>query len=61
MNWFIINKAILDLCDKWLLFEKYQVIPLAVKNMAGVQKFRIPFKNLSENEFEVQFEFHKAS
>ena len=38
-----------------------QVIPLAVKNMAGVQKFRIPFKNLSENEFEVQFEFHKAS
>ena len=38
-----------------------QVIPIAMKNMAGIQKFRIPFKNLSEHDFEVEFNFHKMS
>jgi len=37
------------------------VIPLAVKKIQGMQRFRIPFKNMSEHEFEVEFEFLKAS
>lgn len=36
-------------------------MPLALKNAGGIQKFRIPFKNLSEHDFEVQFEFIQTS
>ena len=37
------------------------MVPIAIKNMQGLQKFRIPFKNMSEHEFEVEFSFHNAS
>lgn len=36
-------------------------MPLALKNVGGLQKFRIPFKNLSEHDFEVEFNFIQAS
>ena len=36
-------------------------MPLALKNLGGIQKFRIPFKNLSEHDFEVEFNFIQAS
>ena len=36
-------------------------MPLALKNISGLQKFRIPFKNLSEHDFEVEFSFIQAS
>lgn len=38
-----------------------EVIPIAIKNVAGLQKSRIPFKNLSQHDFEVEFSFHKMS
>ena len=38
-----------------------QLIPLAIKNISGQQKFRIPFKNTGEHDIEVEFSFHKAS
>ena len=38
-----------------------QLIPLAIKNTPGQQKFRIPFKNTGEHDIEVEFTFHKAS
>ncbi len=37
------------------------VVPIAIKNLQGLQKFRIPFKNMSEHDFEVEFSFHSAS
>lgn len=37
------------------------MVPIAVKNLQGLQKFRIPFKNMSEHDFEVEFSFHNAS
>jgi len=37
------------------------LIPLCIKNTAGQQKFRIPFKNTGEQDIEVEFSFHKAS
>ena len=37
------------------------MIPLAVKCLAGIQKFRVPFKNASEHEFEIDFSFLKSS
>ena len=36
-------------------------MPLALKNIGGPQKFRIPFKNLSEHDFEVEFNFMQTS
>ncbi len=45
------------------LFDKNtecSVIPLAVKKASGVQKFRIPFKNLSSTtDTEIDFTFMK--
>ena len=42
-----------------LLQDKH--IPLAIKNISGQQKFRIPFKNTGEQDIEVEFAFHKVS
>ena len=41
--------------------KEKQLIPLAIKNTAGPQKFRIPFKNTGEQDIEVEFSFHKVS
>ena len=35
--------------------QQEQVVPIAMKCIGGLQKFRIPFKNLSEHDFEVDF------
>ena len=32
-----------------------------MKNIGGVQKFRIPFKNLSDHDIEVEFNFMQTS
>ena len=41
--------------------QQEQVVPIAMKCIGGLQKFRIPFKNLSEHDFEVDFYFLQAS
>lgn len=41
--------------------QQEQIVPLAMKNMGGLQKFRIPFKNLSDHDIEVEFNFMQAS
>ena len=53
-----IRPSVLDIAQERSSFE---VIPLAVKNAQGLQKFRIPFKNAAEHEVEMEFYFEKAS
>ena len=37
--------------------SNHQIVPLAIKNIEGQQKFRIPFKNMGTQEIEVEFLF----
>lgn len=41
--------------------DQGQVIPLALKNVGGLQKFRIPFKNLSDHDIDVEYQFLEVS
>ena len=36
------------------------MVPLAVKDIQGIQRFRIPFKNLSTQELDIEFQFLKT-
>ena len=36
-------------------------MPIAMKSVSELQKFRIPFRNLSEHDLEVEFDFAEAS
>lgn len=38
-----------------------KVVPIALKQQSGTQKFRIPFKNCSKKEADVEFSFIKIS
>jgi hypothetical protein len=50
------NPKLQCLKELWLADSNYTMIPLGVKKSGAQQKFRIPFKNLS-NTLEADFDF----
>ena len=57
------KRVVDEICieDSQFDMDKNFVIPLAVKGKGGQQVFKIPFKNVGEEDIEVEFKFLNAS